>query len=281
MRAIKRSKVLVLVILIAFLSVFLAGCVNNHKTYGKSDYDKIVDKQLEQINTAYKATREQLDTTMAEKQKQKLYFTPVQVNELKIIRNNVSKNNYDLNKHMLDTAYPKTVAKFGNATEDYINTLDNKHTVKQAQQSYHKLMKEMKPLLIYMRTKKTLALANMALSSDNLNYPDFFPEKKKANFKQVLILTDPVEPKHRGSKGIDYHKSTISMVLISLLGILMLVVLFLQKPKDNSNMDVLTDTGGSDLFSRPKPRGYNKFMLIATKVMISVFVAILVIIQVI
>lgn len=281
MRIIKHKKVLVLGILVAFLSVLLAGCGNNHKTYSKPDYDKIVDKQLEQINTANKATHEQLDTTMAEKQKQELYFTPVQVNELKIIRNNVSKNNDDLNKHMLDTAYPKTVAKFGNAAEDYINTLDNKHTVKQAQQSYHRLMKEMKPLLIYMRTKKTLTLANMALSSDNLNYPDFFPKKKKPNAKQTLISTDPVEPKRRGSKGIDYHKSIISMVLISLLGILMLVVLFLQKPKDNSNMDALTDTGGSDLSSRPKPRGYNKFILIATKVMISVFAAILIIIQII
>lgn len=46
-------------------------------------------------------------------------------------------------------------------------------------------------------------------------------------------------------------------------------------------MDALTDTGGSDLFSRPKPRGYNKFMLIATKVMISVFAAVLIIIQII
>lgn len=58
----------------------------------------------------------------------------------------------------------------------------------------------------------------MALSSDNLNYPDFFPKKKKANGKQTLISTDPVESKRRGSKGIDYHKSTISMILISFFG---------------------------------------------------------------
>lgn len=67
----------------------------------------------------------------------------------------------------------------------------------------------------------------------------------------------------------------IKSILLVVTSILLIFVIFRQPSKSDDNMGALSSVGGDSMFSKPKPRGFELFMIRTTRVLILVLLGIM------
>lgn len=128
------------------------------------------------------------------------------------------------------------------------------------------------------KSQKKTTKSSTNKASLNNNQKKLSKKEQLANAKKQLISKNGIlKSKHKSGKtkmpilklkSQNPNKNKIPFVwgcLFIVLSILIIISIFLQPSKQDDSMNALTESGGASLFTRPKPRGYQLFLLRTTE----------------
>lgn len=192
--------------------------------------------------------------------------------------------------------YPKALRDYNNQTSDYIKGLLKEETTKAAIQKFHKTTKTAYQLQFQYVNEENkyldIALASDQASGKKVDQDVSIKEASKSenkNKKRQQSKATKENKKLEKKLGMKVKKTKVTkkpspvniplgwVVWFSLIALVLIVSVFLQPNKSNDSMSALTNTGGAELYNRPKPIGYQLFLQRVTEGAIAVLVISLII----
>lgn len=271
----KKSKILTFFTLLLLLPS-LAGCTVL-RNLSKSEYTKCFEKTSKDLvasqNTAdllYNSKKK-----MNKKQKQLLQ------EKVSKYATNTQKSLDTLEKYDTFTSYPSSVKSYCKLALDYENAVQKNESEKKLKKKYHKAAKQ--AIVVNQKAgfeKKTQKITKSVMLED----PHYTVKKvvkvDKNGKKTVVGSESKSKSKKKKKKKSNIPKSVISFspvqgAVLILVSSLLIVVIFMQPSKSDDSMGALTATGGDSMFAKPKPRGYELFLIRSTQVLLLVLLGII------
>lgn len=174
--------------------------------------------------------------------------------------------------------YPSDLANYQKQILNYIGVLQNGGTVKQAKFEFHKIATQGQEINIKYQGMKQNRFLNIVTFSDEASgYKSQSPlsitptnkKDKNASDKAPLNQQDKKSPVRRLSRQDLINETSITPgwgIWLMLVCIVIIASVFLQPNRSNDAMNALTESGGATLFDRPKPKGYELFLMRTTEV---------------
>lgn len=277
----KIVKCLTPVFAIAFLGLVLAGCTRKASMTNKqltTEYTKNTEAALVARGTVARqvSTKSKKDDDkylkINTKNKKVLSQQKVLVNKS---YKQVSASNNGAGK------YPSDLANYQKQILNYISVLQNGGTVKQAKSEFHKIATQGQEINIKYQGMKQNKFLNIATFSDEASgYKSQSPltitpaDKKKNDSsdkdKAPLNQSEKSPSKVRRISKKDLINETAITpawgIWLILVCVVIIASVFLQPNRSNDAMNALTESGGATLFDRPKPKGYELFLMRTTEV---------------
>jgi protein translocase SecG subunit len=182
----------------------------------------------------------------------------------------VSKSNTGVGK------YPSNLVNYEKQILNYISVLQNKGTVKQAKSEFHKIVVQGQEINVKYQNMKENRYLNIATFSDQASgYKGHIPltisptdkNKKTKESSDKEPLSEQNKPKIRKANVINETTITISWAIwFFIICAVIIMSVFLQPNRSNDAMNALTESGGATLFNRPKPHGYELFLMRTTEI---------------
>lgn len=181
--------------------------------------------------------------------------------------------------------YPKALKKYDNSVLGYITLLQHGTTIREARSEFHKVVVAGQRINIQYQNMKQNRYLNIATFADQTSgYKadsplSITPTNKKSKKKDNTPVN---KPKARntlkdGTKVKTVHGAfRLSIgwgIYFIVLVIIIITSIFLQPNRSNDSMNALTESGGATLFNRPRPRGYELFLLRTTEISVLVLAA--------
>lgn len=277
----KIIKCLIPVFAIAFLVLVLTGCTRKASMTNKqltTEYTKSTEAALvvrgtvaRQVSTKSKKDDDKY-LKINTKNKKVLSQQKVLVNKS---YKQVSASNNGAGK------YPSDLANYQKQILNYISVLQNGGTVKQAKSEFHKIAIQGQEINIKYQGMKQNKFLNIATFSDEASgYKSQSPltitptDKKKNDpsdkAKAPLNQSEKVPSKVRRISKKDLINETAITpawgIWLILVCVVIIASVFLQPNRSNDAMNALTESGGATLFDRPKPKGYELFLMRTTEI---------------
>ena len=277
----KIIKCLTPIFAIAFLGLVLVGCTRKASMTNKqltTEYTKNTEAALVARGTVARqvSTKSKKDDDkylkINTKNKKVLSQQKVLVNKS---YKQVSASNNGAGK------YPSDLANYQKQILNYISVLQNGGTVKQAKSEFHKIATQGQEINIKYQGMKQNKFLNIATFSDEASgYKSQSPltitptDKKKNDSsdkdKAPLNQSEKSLSKVRRISKKDLINETAITpawgIWLMLVCVVIIASVFLQPNRSNDAMNALTESGGATLFDRPKPKGYELFLMRTTEV---------------
>lgn len=181
--------------------------------------------------------------------------------------------------------YPKALKKYDNSVLGYITLLQHGTTIREARSEFHKVVVAGQRINIQYQNMKQNRYLNIATFADQTSgykadsplsiTPTNKKSKKKDNtpvkkLKARNTLKDGTKVKTiHGAFRLSIGWGIYFIVLV----IIIITSIFLQPNRSNDSMNALTESGGATLFNRPRPCGYELFLLRTTDISVLVLAA--------
>ena len=195
--------------------------------------------------------------------------------------------------------YPKALRDYNNQVKSYINGLLKGESKEKAVEQFHKTTKTAYALQFQYANEENKYL-DIAIASDqasgkkvdqNLSIQEASKNKtKKKNSKSKSTKTKDAATKKLEKKlGMKVKQTKVAkkkppvnipltwVAWFTVLAVLLITSVFLQPNKSNDSMSALTNSGGAELYNRPKPIGYQLFLQRLTEGTIAILVISLII----
>lgn len=265
------------VLAVTFLGVALAGCSKKASMTNKqltSEYTKNTEAALIARGTVAKQVSNKSKKDDAKYLKLTAKSKKV-LNEEKALVNKsykkVSASNNGAGK------YPSELANYQKQILNYISVLQNGGTVKQAKSEFHKITTKGQEINIKYQGMKQNRFLNIATFSDEASgYKSQSPlsitptDKKQKNSleKAPLNQQNKKSSVRKLSKKDLINETAITPgwgIWLIIVCVVIIASVFLQPNRSNDAMNALTESGGATLFDRPKPKGYELFLMRTTE----------------
>lgn len=265
------------VLAVTFLGVALAGCSKKASMTNKqltSEYTKNTEAALIARGTVAKQVSNKSKKDDAKYLKLTAKSKKV-LNEEKALVNKsykkVSASNNGAGK------YPSELANYQKQILNYISVLQNGGTVKQAKSEFHKITTKGQEINIKYQGMKQNRFLNIATFSDEASgYKSQSPlsitptDKKQKNSleKAPLNQQNKKSSVRKLSKNDLINETAITPgwgIWLIIVCVVIIASVFLQPNRSNDAMNALTESGGATLFDRPKPKGYELFLMRTTE----------------
>lgn len=262
-----KSKVKKLLVALS-MACLLTGC-QGQNSITKKEITQNYNQSTKILLQARGVVAKQLTT---KQQRKKIVLKADQVKQLKKIREQLKQAQIKIKKSDKGAAnYPKSMDQYQALIDSYIVKIQKKKTKLDINNEFHQAAGKAQDINTkYQGGKKNkyLQLVNMA---DN--------DTQKSIYKEYLKYTKAKRPS-KGDipvKRVDLSPNnkkyvisipTIWGIAFIIISVLIISVIYLQPNKSNDSMSALTTTGGAELYNRPKPRGYQLFLVRTTKILI-------------
>lgn len=186
----------------------------------------------------------------------------------------------------LAAQYPKTLQKYDNSILDYITLLQHGTSIREARSEFHKVVVLGQRINIQyqdMRQNRYLNIATFAdqTSGYKADSPlSITPTKNKKGKKKNATTSKKSDSQNElkdGTKVKTVHGAfSLSIgwgIYFIFLVIIIITSIYLQPNRSNDSMNALTESGGATLFNRPRPRGYELFLLRTTELSVLILAA--------
>lgn len=266
------------VLAVTFLGVAIAGCSKKASMTNKqltSEYTKNTEAALIARGTVAKQVSNKSKKDDAKYLKLTAKSKKV-LNEEKALVNKsykkVSASNNGAGK------YPSELANYQKQILNYISVLQNGGTVKQAKSEFHKITTKGQEINIKYQGMKQNRFLNIATFSDEASgYKSQSPlsitptDKKQKNSPEKAPLNQQNKKSsvRKLSKKDLINETAITPgwgIWLIIVCVVIIASVFLQPNRSNDAMNALTESGGATLFDRPKPKGYELFLMRTTEV---------------
>ncbi|MBD5316620.1 MAG: preprotein translocase subunit SecG [Bacteroides sp.] len=209
----------------------------------------------------------------------------------------LNKSNKKLDYSVKSAAkYPKALRDYNNQTIDYIKGLLKEETKKEAVQQFHQATKTAYQLQFQYVNEENkyldIAIASDQASGKQIDQGVSIKEASKSknkDKKKHQSKANNENKKLENKLGMKVKKTKVTkkkppvniplgwVIWFTLIAIVLIVSVFLQPNKSNDSMSALTNSGGAELYNRPKPIGYQLFLQRVTEGSIAVLVISLII----
>lgn len=177
--------------------------------------------------------------------------------------------------------YPSDLANYQKQVLNYISVLQNGGTVKQAKSEFHKIATQGQEINIKYQGMKQNRFLNIATFSDEASgYKSQSPlsitptdkKQKKSSDSSNKAPFNPQDKKpaaKRLTRKNIINETSITPgwgIWLIVVCVVIIASVFLQPNRSNDAMNALTESGGATLFDRPKPKGYELFLMRTTEV---------------
>ncbi|STX18319.1 preprotein translocase subunit SecG [Lactobacillus crispatus] len=185
--------------------------------------------------------------------------------------------------------YPKALQKYENSILTYISLLQQGTSIREARSQFHKIVVTGQRINIQYQNMRQNRYLNIASFADNTSgYKSdsplsITPTNKKSKQKDTTTVKKPKSQNtlKDGTKVKTVHGAfSLSIgwgIYFIFLVVIIISSIFLQPNRSNDSMNALTESGGATLFNRPRPRGYELFLLRSTEISVLILVASLII----
>lgn len=279
----------IIMLLSIMASLMMAGCSPVRRNLSKHEYTNCFSKTSKDLVAAEKAAEKiygKDQTTVSKKKKKKISKKEKQklLKEVGEYSNNTQKSLDTLKKYNTFTSYPSAVVSYCKRALAYEEAVQNEEPYKTLQKKYHKAAKqaiEVTKAGGFEKRAQTITKSVM-LRDPHYTVRKLIKIDKKGHKHVVEDKKDKAKEKKKASQSkkpkIPKSRITFSLaqgIAIILVSILIIVVIFLQPNKSDDNMGALTATGGDSMFAKPKPRGYELFLIRATEFSIILLLAVI------
>lgn len=268
----KKSKILTFLTFLLLLPS-LAGCTVR-RNLSKSEYTKCFEETSKDLVASQNAADLLYNSKkkMSKKQKQLLQ------EKVSKYTTNTQKSLDTLEKYDTFTSYPSSVKSYCKLALDYENAVQKNESEKNLKKKYHKAAKQ--AIVVNQKAgfeKKTQKITKSVMLEDP-HYTVKKVVKVDKNGKKTVVGSE-FKSKSKKKK-TNIPKSVISFspvqgVVLILVSSLLIVVIFMQPSKSDDSMGALTATGGDSMFAKPKPRGYELFLIRSTQVLLLVLLGVI------
>lgn len=260
-------------------AIFLAGCSPVRRNLSKHEYTNCFSKTSKDLAASEKLAEKiyNKDQTTVNKKKKKKISKKEKERLLKQVgqyADHTQKSLDTLQKYDTFTSYPSAVINYCHKALDYEQAVMNEEPYSSLQKKYHKAVKQaIEVTRIGGFEKKAQNVTKKVMLGDPHYTVKRLIKIDKKGHKTVVKSENARKKKTKKPKVKLPPKSTIHFsivqgIVVILVSGLLIVVIFLQPNKSDDNMGALTATGGDSLFSKPKPRGYELFLVRATQMSI-------------
>lgn len=269
----KKSKLIATVSLLLLVST-LAGC-SIRRNLSKSEYTKFFSKTSKDLITS-----KNIEDTLYGKKKLTKKQKATLKKAVSEYANSTQKNLDTLKKYDTFTSYPSAVKKYGELALKYEKALLNNESQKQLKAKYHTAAKQ--SIEVNKQAgfeNKTQTITKNVLIHD----PAYTIKKESKTTKSKNSTSKKAKSSSKSKKSTKQEETPQSIIAFSpakgivliLVSVLLIVVVFIQPSKSDDSMGALSATGGDSMFAKPKPRGYELFLIRSTEVLIVVMLGII------
>lgn len=256
----------------------LAGCSPIRRNLSKHEYTNCFSKTSKDLAASEKLAEKiyNKDQTTVNKKKKKKISKKEKDRLLKQVEkyaDHTQKSLDTLQKYDTFTSYPATVISYCHKALDYEQAVMNEEPYSNLQKKYHKAAKQaIEVTRIGGFEKRAQDVTKEVMLGDPHYTVKRLIKIDKKGHKTVVKSQKKTKKKKRSKIKLPpkstIHFSIIQGIVVILVSGLLIVVIFLQPNKSDDNMGALTATGGDSLFAKPKPRGYELFLIRTTQLSI-------------
>lgn len=281
----KKAFNVIIIFAIALIGINLSGCSKKASMTNKEltrEFTKNTESALMARSTVAKQVSTKKTPSGYVKVNQKgMDYLAEQKKSVNSSLKKVSKSNNGVGK------YPNDLVNYEKQILNYISVLQNKGTIKQAKSEFHKIVVQGQEINVKYQNMKQNRYLNIATFSDQVSgYKGqsaltITPTEKQKNTKDSSNkkpLNEQDKPKVKKVNAINETSINVPWgIWFVFICVVIITSVFLQPNRSNDAMNALTESGGATLFNRPKPHGYQLFLMRTTEISTIVLVASLVI----
>lgn len=267
-------KVFFIALTISLAGLNLGGCSKDAPMTNRELTSEFT-KNTESALIARRSVAKQVNTKATSKG-----YVQVSKSGMKFLNEQKTLVNYSLSKVSKSNTgvgkYPSDLVNYEKQILNYISVLQNKGTVQQAKSEFHQIVLQGQKINVKYQNMKENRYLNIATFSDQASgYKAQSPltisptnkNKKSKENSNKEPLSKQNKPKIRKANVINETTITLSWAIwFSIVCVVIIMSVFLQPNRSNDAMNALTESGGATLFNRPKPHGYELFLMRTTEI---------------